>query len=179
MGAWEAAGPGLKPFAQMAVTSQADCDWCLDVGCFQAQNENPDLARASQMPHWREADTFTTLERDITGYAEAMTNTPPTVTRRAVRHPSRAARETGDGGTHRVHCLRQPGGQGQHGERGHLPGILRRLSDPAYRTPGDVARRVLAMAGDPFAAHRSPCCPPSPTRCRLSVLRLVATFKWL
>ncbi|MDX3798050.1 carboxymuconolactone decarboxylase family protein [Streptomyces sp. AK04-3B] len=79
-GAWEAVEPGLKSFAHMAVASQVGCSWCLDVGYFQAQNENLDLAKASQVPRWREADAFTALERDVMEYAEAVTNTPPTVT---------------------------------------------------------------------------------------------------
>lgn len=32
------------------------------------------------MPRWRESDAFTPLERDVLEYAEAMSNTPPTVT---------------------------------------------------------------------------------------------------
>ncbi len=32
------------------------------------------------MPRWRESELFTPLERDVLEYAEAMTNTPPTVT---------------------------------------------------------------------------------------------------
>ncbi|CAG6393717.1 carboxymuconolactone decarboxylase family protein [Streptomyces cocklensis] len=80
VGAWKAVDPGLKSFAHMAVAAQVGCSWCLDVGYFQAQNENLDLARASQVPRWREADVFTALDRDVMGYAEAVTNTPPTVT---------------------------------------------------------------------------------------------------
>ncbi|WP_406154264.1 carboxymuconolactone decarboxylase family protein [Streptomyces sp. NBC_01023] len=80
VGAWDAVDPSLKSFAHMAVASQVGCSWCLDVGYFQAQNEDLDLATASQVPRWREADVFTPLERDVMGYAEAMTNTPPTVT---------------------------------------------------------------------------------------------------
>lgn len=80
VGAWDAVDPGLKSFAHMAVASLVGCSWCLDVGYFQAQNENLDLTKASQVPRWREADVFTALERDVMGYAEAMTNTPPTVT---------------------------------------------------------------------------------------------------
>jgi alkylhydroperoxidase family enzyme len=38
------------------------------------------MAKASQVPRWRESDVFTALERDVLEYAEAMTNTPPTVT---------------------------------------------------------------------------------------------------
>ncbi|MFF2963282.1 hypothetical protein ACFVT1_31165 [Streptomyces sp. NPDC057963] len=34
VGAWDAVGPGLKPFAHMAVTSQVGCSRCLDVGYF-------------------------------------------------------------------------------------------------------------------------------------------------
>ncbi|WP_327722093.1 carboxymuconolactone decarboxylase family protein [Streptomyces sp. NBC_00490] len=79
VGAWDAVDPGLKSFAHMAVASQVGCSWCLDVGYFQAQNENVDLTKASQVPRWREAVVFTPLERDVMGYAEAMTNTPPTV----------------------------------------------------------------------------------------------------
>ncbi|MFI8075330.1 carboxymuconolactone decarboxylase family protein [Streptomyces sp. NPDC086033] len=80
VGAWEGVDTGLKSFAHMAVASLVGCSWCLDVGYFQAQNQNLDLARASRVPRWREADVFSALERDVMGYAEAMTNTPPTVT---------------------------------------------------------------------------------------------------
>ena len=80
VGAWDTADASLKSFAHMAVAAQVGCSWCLDVGYFQAQNENLDLAKASQVPRWREAEVFTPLERDVLEYAEAMTNTPPTVT---------------------------------------------------------------------------------------------------
>ena len=77
---WDAADESLKSFAHMAVAAQVGCSWCLDIGYFQAQNRNLDLAKASQVPRWRESDVFTPLERDVLEYAEAMTNTPPTVT---------------------------------------------------------------------------------------------------
>jgi alkylhydroperoxidase family enzyme len=77
---WDAADESLKSFAHMAVAAQVGCSWCLDFGYFQAQNQNLDLAKASQVPRWRESDVFTPLERDVLEYAEAMTNTPPTVT---------------------------------------------------------------------------------------------------
>jgi len=80
VGAWDAADESLKSFAHMAVAAQVGCSWCLDIGYFQAQNEHLDLAKASQVPRWRESDAFTPLERDVLEYAEAMTNTPPTVT---------------------------------------------------------------------------------------------------
>ncbi|MFD0419913.1 carboxymuconolactone decarboxylase family protein [Streptomyces sp. NPDC127108] len=80
LGEWDAADASLKSFAHMAVASQVGCGWCLDVGYFQALNENLDPAKASQVPRWRESEVFTPLERDVLEYAEAMTNTPPTVT---------------------------------------------------------------------------------------------------
>ncbi|MEU5950864.1 carboxymuconolactone decarboxylase family protein [Streptomyces sp. NPDC047525] len=80
VGEWDAADASLKSFAHMAVAAQVGCSWCLDVGYFQAQNENLDLSKASQVPRWRQSDVFTSLERDVMEYAESMTNTPPTVT---------------------------------------------------------------------------------------------------
>jgi len=78
--AWDAADESLKSFAHMAVAAQVGCSFCLDIGYFGAQNQNLDLGKASQVPRWRESDVFTPLERDVLEYAEAMTNTPPTVT---------------------------------------------------------------------------------------------------
>jgi alkylhydroperoxidase family enzyme len=77
---WDAADESLKTFAHMAVAAQVGCSWCLDLNYFQALNQNLDLTKASQVPRWRESDVFTALEREVLEYAEAMTDTPPTVT---------------------------------------------------------------------------------------------------
>ncbi|WP_338699816.1 carboxymuconolactone decarboxylase family protein [Streptomyces sp. Q6] len=77
---WNEADASLKSYAHMAVAAQVGCSWCLDIGYFQAQNEKLDLTKASQVPQWRDSDVFEPLERDVMEYAEAMTNTPPTVT---------------------------------------------------------------------------------------------------
>ncbi|WP_029136672.1 carboxymuconolactone decarboxylase family protein [Nakamurella lactea] len=77
---WGAADASLKTFAHMAVAAQVGCSWCLDVNYFLAQNQNLDLTKASQVPRWRQSEVFTPLERDVMEYAEAMTNTPTTVT---------------------------------------------------------------------------------------------------
>lgn len=79
VGSWDAADESLKSFAHLAVAAQVGCTWCLDIGYFQARNQNLDPAKASQVPRWRESEVFTPLERDVLEYAEAMTNTPPTV----------------------------------------------------------------------------------------------------
>lgn len=77
---WGSADETLKSFAHMAVAAQVGCSFCLDAGYFQAQNQKLDLTKASQVPRWRESEVFTAQERDVMDYAEAMTNTPPTVT---------------------------------------------------------------------------------------------------
>jgi alkylhydroperoxidase family enzyme len=70
----------LKSFAHMATASLIGCSFCLDFGYFHAHNEGLDVTKAREVPRWRESDVFTSLERDVMEYAEAMTLTPPTVT---------------------------------------------------------------------------------------------------
>ena len=77
---WDQCDQNLKSFAHMAVASLVGCSFCLDLGYFQARNEGLDVAKAREVPRWRESDVFTPLERDVMEYAEAMTQTPPTVT---------------------------------------------------------------------------------------------------
>jgi alkylhydroperoxidase family enzyme len=77
---WNACDEDLKSYAHMAVASLIGCTWCLDLGYFQAHNEGLDEAKAREVPRWRESELFTPLERDALEYAEAMSQTPPTVT---------------------------------------------------------------------------------------------------
>jgi len=77
---WDQCDTSLKSFAHMAVASLVGCSFCLDLGYFQAADEGLDLTKAREVPRWRESDVFTPLERDALEYAEAMTQTPPTVT---------------------------------------------------------------------------------------------------
>lgn len=77
---WDECDESLKSFAHMAVASLIGCSACLDLGYFMAHNERLDVAKAREVPRWRSSDVFTPLERDVMGYAEAMSQTPPTVT---------------------------------------------------------------------------------------------------
>ena len=77
---WNKCDKDLKSYAHMAVASLIGCSWCLDFGYFQAHNEGLDEAKAREVPRWRESEVFTPLERDVMEYAEAMSQTPPTVT---------------------------------------------------------------------------------------------------
>lgn len=77
---WTECDKGLKSLAHMAVASLVGCSWCLDFGYFAARNERLDMEKAREVPRWRESGAFTSLERDVMEYAEAMTQTPPLVT---------------------------------------------------------------------------------------------------
>ncbi len=77
---WNACDENLKSFAHMAAVSLVGCGFCLDLGYFMAHNAGLDEAKAREVPRWRESTVFTPLERDVMAYAEAMTQTPPTVT---------------------------------------------------------------------------------------------------
>ena len=76
---WDQCDETLKSFAHMAVASLLGCTWCLDFGYFMVHNEGLDEAKAREVPRWRESVVFTPLERDVMEYAEAMSQTPPTV----------------------------------------------------------------------------------------------------
>lgn len=77
---WDRCDENLKTFAHMAVASKVGCTFCLDLGYFQAHNDGLDVTKAREVPRWRESDVFTSLERDVMEYAEAMTQTPSAVT---------------------------------------------------------------------------------------------------
>jgi alkylhydroperoxidase family enzyme len=77
---WDACDEQLKSFAHMAVASQVGCTWCLDFNYFEAHNLELDMDKARDIPRWRESGVFSPLEREVLAYAEAMTETEPTVT---------------------------------------------------------------------------------------------------
>ena len=77
---WDQCDKSLKSLAHMAAVSLVGCSFCLDLGYFMAHNEGLDETKAREVPRWRESGVFTPLERDVMEYAEAMSQTPPTVT---------------------------------------------------------------------------------------------------
>jgi alkylhydroperoxidase family enzyme len=77
---WNECDENLKAFAHMATMALIGCRFCLDLGYFMAHHDGLDVERAREVPRWRESDVFTPLERDVMDYAEAMSQTPPTVT---------------------------------------------------------------------------------------------------
>jgi alkylhydroperoxidase family enzyme len=77
---WNRCDENLKAFAHLAVASLVGCSFCLDFGYFEAYHKGLDVAKAREVPRWRDSDLFSPLERDVLEYAEAMSQTPPTVT---------------------------------------------------------------------------------------------------
>ncbi|MFF2085261.1 carboxymuconolactone decarboxylase family protein [Nocardia sp. NPDC058176] len=77
---WDSCDEALKSYAHMAVASLIGCSWCLDFNYFMAFNRGLDMDKAQQIPRWRESEVFTPLERDVLEFAEAMSQTPLTVT---------------------------------------------------------------------------------------------------
>lgn len=77
---WDRLDPNLASFAVMAAAGLVGCSFCLDLNYFMAHNKGLDEAKAREVPRWRESGAFTPMERRVMQYAEAMSETPPTVT---------------------------------------------------------------------------------------------------
>ncbi len=77
---WDRLDRNLAAFAGMAAAAAIGCGYCLDLNYFLAHTKRLDEAKAREVPRWRESDVFTPLERRVLAYAEAMSQTPPTVT---------------------------------------------------------------------------------------------------
>jgi AhpD family alkylhydroperoxidase len=77
---WHRLDPTLKHLAEMAASVAIGCSWCVDFGWWIAQSQGTDPAKLRDVPHWRDSDVYTDLERQVLEYAEAATATPPAVT---------------------------------------------------------------------------------------------------
>jgi len=78
---WRKLDQGLKDLAVMAAAAQIGCAWCMDFGYWESvTNHGAAAEKIRAVPHWRDSEVFSELERLVLGYAEAMTATPPAVT---------------------------------------------------------------------------------------------------
>jgi AhpD family alkylhydroperoxidase len=77
---WHALDPTLKDLAVMATAVTIGCSWCVDFGYWVSTGKGTDPAKLRDVPRWRDSDRYTDLERQVLGYAEAASATPPTVT---------------------------------------------------------------------------------------------------
>ncbi|MER5773319.1 carboxymuconolactone decarboxylase family protein [Streptomyces sp. NPDC002039] len=78
---WQALDGQLKHLAVMAAAARVNCSWCVDFGYWEGHEKGLSPEKARNVPRWRDArDVFTEPELLVMEYAEAMTETEPTVT---------------------------------------------------------------------------------------------------
>jgi alkylhydroperoxidase family enzyme len=82
---WRSLDTGLKDLAVMTAAARIGCSWCLDFGYWEATTlHHVPAEKVRAVPSWQDqsaqgAGVFTELELLVCEYAEAMTQTPPTV----------------------------------------------------------------------------------------------------
>ena len=77
---WDQLDQHLATFAVMATAAEIGCSLCLDLNYFMAHDKGLAEDKAREVPRWRASEVFTPLERRVMEYAEAMSQTPLTVT---------------------------------------------------------------------------------------------------
>ncbi|NEK86172.1 carboxymuconolactone decarboxylase family protein [Blastococcus saxobsidens] len=77
---WNRLDPTLKSLAVMASAATIGCSWCLDFGYWESTERGIDPRKLREVPRWRDSDAYSSLERQVMAYAEAMTTTPLQVT---------------------------------------------------------------------------------------------------
>ncbi|HYV01280.1 MAG TPA: carboxymuconolactone decarboxylase family protein [Actinomycetota bacterium] len=76
---WKKLDLKLRDLAEMAATVKIGCPWCVDFGYWVLYGHGIPREKIEAVPQWRDSDLFDLLERLVMVYAEAMTETPPTV----------------------------------------------------------------------------------------------------
>jgi alkylhydroperoxidase family enzyme len=69
----------IKDLAELAATAKIGCPWCMDFGYWVLRSHGIPHEKIEAVPQWRDSVLFDPLERLVMQYAEAMTETPPTV----------------------------------------------------------------------------------------------------
>lgn len=77
---WRSLSPTVQALALMASSSLIGCSWCMDFGYWESHHRGVDRRKIEDVPRWHDSDAYTEVERQVLAYAEAMTETPPTVT---------------------------------------------------------------------------------------------------
>ncbi|WP_328915234.1 MULTISPECIES: carboxymuconolactone decarboxylase family protein [unclassified Streptomyces] len=81
IGKWNKLDPGLKALAVLASAGVVGCSWCMDFGYWENHERGVAPEKLRHVPDWRTTEgVYTDLERRVMEFAEAMTQTVPTVT---------------------------------------------------------------------------------------------------
>jgi alkylhydroperoxidase family enzyme len=76
---WNKLDVRISYLAGMAASVEIGCSWCVDFGYWAMYMHGISREKIEAVPHWRDSQLFSPLERLVMEYAEAMTETPPTV----------------------------------------------------------------------------------------------------
>jgi AhpD family alkylhydroperoxidase len=76
---WRQLDTKIKDLADLATAAKVGCSWCMDFGYWVLHTHGIPREKIDAVPNWRDSELFTPLERLVLQYAEAMTETPPTV----------------------------------------------------------------------------------------------------
>jgi len=76
---WKKLDMKVRDLADMAAAVKIGCPWCMDFGYWMLHGRGILREKIEAVPHWRESNVFSPLERLVMEYAEAMTETPPVV----------------------------------------------------------------------------------------------------
>ncbi len=76
---WDRVDANLASFAVMAAAAFIGCSACLDLNYVMAHNRGLAVEKAREVPRWRTSTVFAPVERRVMEYAEAVSQTPPTV----------------------------------------------------------------------------------------------------
>lgn len=77
---WKTLPPEISALAVMAASAAIGCSWCMDFGYWEFYAKGVPAEKLRAVPQWRTSAVFDDHERQVLGYAEAMTATPPEVT---------------------------------------------------------------------------------------------------
>src|SRR5262249_60380258 len=121
---WRAMDRGLKDLAVMAAAAKIGCAWCMDFGYWESTMRHKVPAeKIRAVPHWRDSDVFTEPERLVLEYAEAMTDTPPSVTDEMVGRRRTHLSGAGRGGIPANVAGEDLGVRGKHATGGARQGV--------------------------------------------------------
>jgi len=76
---WRRVDEQVKDLADLAAAVKIGCPWCMDFGYWTMHGHGIPREKIEAVPRWRDSNLFDPLERLVMEYAEAMTETPPTV----------------------------------------------------------------------------------------------------
>ena len=76
---WNKLDVNIRDLADMAAAAKIGCSWCLDFGYWMMHTHGIPREKIEAVPQWRNSNVFEPLERSAMEYAEALTDTPPTV----------------------------------------------------------------------------------------------------